>query len=163
MEHQAQARAFRRRVVRDQVDDWCSAHRDALAPLTAAWVALGPGDTTSAEVADHLRDDALAAVVRAHQEGREGGVEHGRPLELPDGLQGLGTADIGVAVTVNMGDVGGPVVAVVLERRTAVLDGGTRELVERRLSTSGWPHGDTQPTCSGFGATTLRTEKAREP
>ena len=119
IEDLARTRALRRRVAGGGVDDWFAAHGRELDVVTVAWAAL---DNAAA-----LEADPLAAIVQAHRAGRAAGVGEWRAGELPEALA---AAEPGVATAA---DLGGPVSAVVLDRRPAVLDDRTREAIERRL------------------------------
>jgi putative peptide maturation system protein len=119
----ARTRALRLRVAGGRVGAWLAAHRDELATVSVAWAAGEDGSALAA--------DPLAAIVRAHRQGRPGGVGEWRAAELPSGLRALAAAAPGAPQAVEL--TGGPGVAVVLDRRPAVPDDATRELVERRL------------------------------
>ena len=119
----ARTRALRRRVAGGRVEGWFAGHRDELASVSVAWAAGEDGAVLAA--------DPLAAILRAHREGRPGGMGEWGAGELPCGLCGLAAAAVGVPQPVEL--AGGPGAAVVLDRRPAVLDDATRELVERRL------------------------------
>jgi putative peptide maturation system protein len=116
----ARTRALRRRVADGRVEAWFGAHRHELSTVSAAWAAV---DDPAA-----LEADPLAAILDAHRRGHPGGAGSWRIGELPAGLAALAGAEPGMAVPVE-----GPALAVVLDRREAVLDAATRDAVERRL------------------------------
>jgi len=131
VEHQAQMRGLRRRVVAGRVDKWFVTHLEEMGVVAGAWIEPpeGGGDA-SAALEKELRSDPLGAILTARRNGRRGGLVERAVRELSQGLAGLAAAPVGAVVPV---DIEGPAIAVVLDRRPAVLDDATRELVERHL------------------------------
>jgi hypothetical protein len=112
------------------VQEWYLDHRAELGTMTVAWVALPADDSHALAVTGQLEADPLSAILTAHHDRRGGGLVEWRAADLQGGRLALADAKKDSAVRV---DVGGPAVAVALDRRPAVLDEGTRDFVERRL------------------------------
>jgi putative peptide maturation system protein len=154
--HQARARALRRRVAGGRVDAWFADHRHELDIVTAAWVALpASGD----DPVEELKTDALGAILNAHRSGRDGGLAEWRVEELSEGLRSLAEAETGAVAPIEMG---GAAVAVVLDRRHAVLDDATRDAVERRLFDAWLRERRRTAHVQWFWGNEARTAKATE-
>ncbi|MEV4767694.1 TIGR04500 family putative peptide maturation system protein [Micromonospora humida] len=116
--HTVAVARLRTRVVGDRLPEWFAAHRSTFDRLLIVWVAEGTPPTD--------RATALATVAAAVRAGRAAGtlrtVAVAAPPELRDATGPVPTTIAGTAVT-----------AVVVDREPAVLDDGTRALVERAM------------------------------
>lgn len=131
MQRNARATQLRRRVAGDHVAAWFADHAADLEVLVVVWVGREPG-APAAQSAAGLATDALAELVRARREGRRAGLEEYHRGDLTGARAALATAAIGEAVELDDPDAG-PVAAVVVDRRAAVLDPATRAEITHRL------------------------------
>jgi putative peptide maturation system protein len=92
------------------------------ATVLVAWAQGATGEMAGAE---------LQEVSRARAAGRPAGVSEWSGGSVPPGIAGVTRATVGVAVQVVID--GEPGTAVVVDRRGAVLDGATSDLIEREL------------------------------
>ncbi|WFE62854.1 TIGR04500 family putative peptide maturation system protein [Micromonospora sp. WMMD714] len=116
--HTVAVTRLRGRVVGDRLPGWFAAHRSSFDTLVIAWTAEGSPPTDRAA--------ALSAVAAAVHAGRAAGILRTVAVAAPPGLR---DADGPAPTTI----AGTAVTAVVVDREPAVLDGGTRALVERAM------------------------------
>lgn len=158
VEQQVRVGALRQRVVGDRVDEVFAEWAAQLEVLYVAWVDAPAGEAAVRSAADELRDDPVRALVRARREGRAGELVEWQVAELPEAFRAL--APLTPGSTVRVGEP--PVLATVLDRRPAALDGPTRHLLERRLFDEWLAERRRKATVRWLWGNEARTRQAQE-